>query len=84
MDEEFVIGRRLDESSLPAKGEKPAAESRRHNYRADLTRALIELIEQGAAPWQKPWDAQSAPLVLPFNPVTRKPYCGMNVRREVA
>ncbi|MCI0423601.1 MAG: ssDNA-binding domain-containing protein, partial [Acidobacteria bacterium] len=34
-------------------------------------------LEQGTAPWQKPW--QAGVLELPFNPVSGKPYRGGNV-----
>lgn len=37
---------------------------------------LIEQLEQGTAPWQKPW--QPGELRLPYNPTTGKEYRGMN------
>lgn len=39
---------------------------------------LIKKLEQGTAPWQKPWDVNNIP-VLPFNPTTGNNYKGLNV-----
>lgn len=53
----------------------------RWDYRQDLTNQIIDLIEKGAAPWQKPWDANaaSAALEFPHNAATGRAYRGMNV-----
>lgn len=57
-----------------------ANEQQRRDVRQELTDALIQLVEVGMAPWQKPWDAKSAAvaLQLPQNPVTGKAYRGGN------
>jgi antirestriction protein ArdC len=54
--------------------------SRDRDYRTDLTNQIIALIEQGAAPWQKPWNpAQAASaLELPHNAVSGRFYHGGN------
>lgn len=39
---------------------------------------LIKKLEQGTAPWQKPWDASNIP-VLPYNPTTGNNYKGLNI-----
>lgn len=39
---------------------------------------LIKKLEQGTAPWQKPWDVNNIPI-LPFNPTTGNNYKGLNV-----
>lgn len=49
------------------------------DYRQELTEKLIELLEQGTAPWQKPWDGRvNHGARLPYNPTTDKPYRGAN------
>ena len=39
---------------------------------------LIKQLEQGTAPWQRPWDAGEAGSLVPFNPLTGKRYKGIN------
>jgi antirestriction protein ArdC/phage/plasmid primase-like uncharacterized protein len=39
---------------------------------------LIEMLEAGVAPWQKPWDSEPAASRLPTNPVTGNRYKGVN------
>jgi len=39
---------------------------------------LIKKLEQGTAPWQKPWDVSNIP-VLPYNPTTGNNYKGLNI-----
>ncbi len=48
------------------------------DYRQILTDKLIEQLEAGTAPWQKPWDAREGGDRLPYNPVTGKEYRGAN------
>jgi antirestriction protein ArdC/phage/plasmid primase-like uncharacterized protein len=48
------------------------------DYRQILTDKLIEQLEAGTAPWQKPWDAREGGARLPYNPTTDKPYRGAN------
>jgi antirestriction protein ArdC len=46
------------------------------DYRAELTNKIIEHLENGTAPWQKPWDGRVPQL--PINALTGKPYQGCN------
>lgn len=48
------------------------------DFRQEVTDNIIRLLEQGTAPWQKPWDA-SGSLLMPMNPTTGKAYRGGNV-----
>lgn len=48
------------------------------DYRQILTDRLIEQIESGTAPWQKPWDAKAGIPRLPYNPTSGKEYRGAN------
>ena len=50
----------------------------KRDYRQEVTDDIIRLLEQGVAPWQKPWTAQHS-LALPFNPTTNRAYRGGNV-----
>ena len=45
-----------------------------------VTERIINLLEQGIVPWRRPWTSTG----LPRNLVSKKPYRGVNVRREVA
>jgi hypothetical protein len=29
----------------------------RRDYRKEVTESIIQMLQQGVAPWQKPWDA---------------------------
>ena len=49
----------------------------RRDYRQELTDTIIHSLENGNAPWQKPWNG-SEPL-MPFNPASGAPYRGGNV-----
>ncbi len=42
----------------------------------EVANRLLEQIEQGTAPWQKPWEAGQ--ILPPINAVTGKPYRGVN------
>lgn len=48
-----------------------------NEFRQALTDRLIEQLEAGVAPWQKPWDAREQ-IALPYNPTTGKSYRGAN------
>lgn len=45
-------------------------------YAEEVAARIIEQLEQGTAPWQKPW--LPGELRLPYNPTTGKEYRGMN------
>jgi len=48
------------------------------DYRAEVTADIIKMLEEGTAPWQRPWDAGQLGR-SPFNPVTGKGYRGGNI-----
>lgn len=48
-----------------------------NDYRQDLTDRIIDALEAGTAPWQKPWDG-SAGSFFPVNATTDKAYRGGN------
>ncbi|MBW9250212.1 MAG: DUF3560 domain-containing protein [Acidithiobacillus ferriphilus] len=51
-------------------------EKERRDLRMEVANRLLEHIEQGTAPWQKPWEAGQ--ILPPINVVTGKPYRGVN------
>jgi antirestriction protein ArdC len=45
------------------------------DFREEVTNDIIKLLEQGTAPWQKPWEDVAAGG-MPINPTTGKNYRG--------
>ncbi|MDW2799583.1 zincin-like metallopeptidase domain-containing protein [Clostridium boliviensis] len=48
-------------------------------YHVQVAERLIEQLEKGTAPWQKPWEPGDPNSMLPWNPITGKRYKGVNV-----
>ena len=48
------------------------------DYRQEVTNDILRMLEEGTAPWQKPWESGDAGR-MPYNPTTNKPYRGGNV-----
>lgn len=48
----------------------------KQEYAEQVAAKIIEQLQQGTAPWQKPW--QPGELRLPYNPTTGNEYKGMN------
>src|SRR5579872_42203 len=46
------------------------------DFRQEVTDQIIQMLDSGTAPWQKPWKAGS--LEMPFNPTTQNAYRGGN------
>src|SRR4051794_34018327 len=59
-------------TQIPATPDAP----QKRDYRQEVTNQIIEMLEKGTAPWQKPW--QSDARALPFNPTTDHSYRGGN------
>lgn len=53
----------------------------RRNLYQEVTDRMVEMIENGTAPWQRPWDRPHRPHVptRPVNAATGKPYQGINI-----
>lgn len=47
----------------------------KRDHRQEVTDSIIKLLEEGVAPWQKPWDSG---LSMPMNPTTGREYRGGN------
>lgn len=46
----------------------------KRDHRQEVTDSIVSMLEQGVAPWQKPWQG----LGIPLNPTTEKAYRGGN------
>src|SRR5690242_11153658 len=46
----------------------------KRDFRQEVTDSIIRMLEEGLAPWQKPWETPGAPL----NPTTGNAYRGGN------
>jgi antirestriction protein ArdC len=59
------------------------AVSTKRDFRQEVTDSIIEMLEKGTAPWQKPWGPQKA-FELPFNPNSQRAYRGGNALHLMA
>ena len=48
----------------------------KRDFRQEVTDQIVQMLEKGVAPWQKPWE--KGPFGMPFNPTTQNPYRGGN------
>lgn len=48
------------------------------DFRKKLTDQIIQQLEEGTAPWVKPWDENKALIGMPYNAVSERPYHGGN------
>jgi len=63
-------------TSIPTRyaGDKPSA----RDFRQEVTDTIVQMLEKGVAPWQKPWEPGAASLSMPFNPTSERAYRGGN------
>jgi antirestriction protein ArdC len=54
----------------------------RRDFRQEVTDSIVQMLEQGVAPWLKPW--KSGSLELPFNPTSDRGYRGANALHLIA
>ena len=45
----------------------------------EITDKIVADLEQGRVPWVQPWAGVAAPLGLPKNAATARPYSGINI-----
>src|ERR1044071_9736595 len=64
-----------EETQVLETQEQPSLAPKR-DFRQEVTNQIIEMLEKGTAPWQKPWEPGA--LQLPFNPTTDRTYRGGN------
>ena len=55
-------------------GEKPTP----RDFRQEVTDGIVQMLEKGVAPWQKPWEPGVSSLSVPFNPTSERAYRGGN------
>jgi antirestriction protein ArdC len=63
----------------PAKSDN-ANRAEKRDHRRGVTDSIIRMLEDGVAPWQKPWEGSA----MPFNPTTERPYRGGNALHLLA
>ena len=63
----------------PAKSEN-ANRAEKRDHRREVTDSIIKMLEDGVAPWQKPWEGSA----MPFNPTTERSYRGGNALHLLA
>jgi antirestriction protein ArdC len=56
----------------------PAGAKPLRDFRQEVTDNVIRMLENGAAPWQKPWDPKAASANMPINPTSARAYRGGN------
>jgi antirestriction protein ArdC len=56
----------------------------RRDLRQEVTDKIVALLEQGVAPWQKPWNPENSFFQMPLNPTTGKEYRGGNALHLLA
>lgn len=54
----------------------------KRDYRQEVTDNIIKMLEEGTAPWQKPW--QPGALEMPINPTSERLYRGGNAMQLMA
>src|SRR5450755_2847461 len=70
-------------TSQPTEGrytDKPAL----RDFRQEVTDNIVQMLERGVAPWQKPWEPGASSLGIPFNPTSERAYRGGNALHLMA
>lgn len=65
-------------TSAPSINSHTTSLPQKRDFRQEVTDNIVHMLEQGVAPWQKPWSPSENALALPANPTTAKPYRGGN------
>jgi antirestriction protein ArdC len=64
-------------SATETRSAAPTAPAKR-DFRQEVTDRIVNMLEEGVAPWQKPWNPGEASVGMPFNPTTERGYRGGN------
>jgi antirestriction protein ArdC len=56
----------------------------KRDFRQEVTDRIVNMLEEGVAPWQKPWNPGDASAAMPFNPTSDRPYRGGNAIHLIA
>lgn len=54
------------------------------DFRQEVTDRIISMLENGVAPWQKPWNPAEAGMGMPHNPTSERYYRGGNALHLMA
>src|SRR5580692_4261776 len=57
---------------------RPTARPPLRDFRQEVTDNIVQMLERGVAPWQKPWEPGASSLGAPFNPTSERAYRGGN------
>lgn len=66
----------MTSAALPTEADQASRspDLQKRDHRQEVTDSIVSLLEQGVAPWQKPWQG----IGMPMNPTTEKEYRGGN------
>ena len=56
----------------------------KRDFRQEVTDSIVQMLEKGVAPWQKPWEASANAFGMPMNPTTERAYRGGNAIHLIA
>jgi antirestriction protein ArdC len=62
----------------PKVEQQPATKPTPRDFRQEVTDGIVRMLENGVAPWQKPWEPGKNSLGVPMNPTSGRPYQGGN------
>src|ERR1022692_3913293 len=48
------------------------------DFRQEVTDNIVQMLERGVAPWQKPWEPGASSFGIPLNPTSERAYRGGN------
>src|SRR5271169_6317758 len=65
-------------TTLPVTEHEHADKPALRDFRQEVTDNIVQMLERGVAPWQKPWEPGASSLGLPFNPTSERAYRGGN------
>ena len=57
---------------------RPTDKPQLRDFRQEVTDNIVQMLERGVAPWQKPWEPGATSLGIPFNPTSERAYRGGN------
>src|ERR1700728_4634782 len=57
---------------------RPTERPQVRDFRQEVTDNIVQMLERGVAPWQKPWEPGASGLGIPFNPTSERAYRGGN------
>lgn len=64
--------------------DRPAGAKPPRDFRQEVTDNIVRMLENGVAPWQKPWDSRAAAVNMPMNPTSERAYRGGNALHLMA